>query len=94
MARFGWRLRDFATNWVGNHPIVDATGLEGGWNFTLSFSPPWATQVNPDAELADPDGKLSIFEALDKELGLKLETKKSPMQVLVIDRIEQQPTEN
>jgi uncharacterized protein (TIGR03435 family) len=94
MARFGWRLRDFATNWVGDHPIVDATGLSGGWNFTLSFSQPWARDVNAGAELADPDGKLSIFEALDKELGLKLETKKSPMQVLVIDHIEQQPTEN
>jgi uncharacterized protein (TIGR03435 family) len=94
MARFGWRLRDFATNWVADHPIVDATGLDGGWNFTLSFSQPWATEAKPGAELAAPDGKISIFEALDKELGLKLETKKVPMQVLVIDHMEQQPTEN
>ncbi len=95
MANFANRVRDLATDWL-DHPVVDATGIEGGWNFTVSFSPHSAmmADVKAGAEMADPDGKLSFFEALEKEVGLKLESKKSPMQVLVIDHIEQQPTAN
>jgi uncharacterized protein (TIGR03435 family) len=95
IARFAEKLRDLATDWV-DRPVVDATGLEGGWDFTLSFSPRAAMAIDgkAGADAADPDGRLSLFDALSKELGLKVETKKAPMQVLVIDRMEQQPTEN
>ncbi len=86
-------------------PIADATGLEGGYDFTLSFSmmmpamfrgpggsgPPGGAPV-PDA--AEPTQGLTIFEAIDKQLGLKLTTQKRPMQVIVIDHIEQKPVEN
>jgi uncharacterized protein (TIGR03435 family) len=37
---------------------------------------------------------LNIFEAMEKQLGLKLEMHKRPMPVTVIDHIEQKPTEN
>ena len=95
MANFAGRVRDLATDWL-DHPVVDATGIEGGWDFTVSFSPRAAMPIDlqTGGELADPNGKLSFFEALEKEVGLKMESKKSPMQVLVIDHIEQQPTEN
>jgi uncharacterized protein (TIGR03435 family) len=43
---------------------------------------------------SDPIGGVSLFDALDKQLGLKLEMRKSPMPVLVIDHIEPKPTEN
>jgi uncharacterized protein (TIGR03435 family) len=43
---------------------------------------------------SDPDGGMTIIEALDKQLGLKLETQKRPMTVTVIDHIEQTPTDN
>jgi uncharacterized protein (TIGR03435 family) len=43
---------------------------------------------------SDPIGGISLFDALDKQLGLKLEMRKSPMPVLVIDHIEPKPTEN
>jgi uncharacterized protein (TIGR03435 family) len=43
---------------------------------------------------ADPNGAISLFEALDKQLGLKLEPQKRPMPVLMIDHVEQRPTEN
>jgi uncharacterized protein (TIGR03435 family) len=42
----------------------------------------------------DPNGGLTIFEAVEKELGLKLEKQKRPVTVIVIDHIEQKPTEN
>ena len=38
MARFTEKLRDLANDYI-DHPVVDATGLQGGWNFALSFSP-------------------------------------------------------
>jgi len=52
---------------------------------------------NPGGEsatAADPSGALSLPEAVSKQLGLKLELKKRPMQVLVIDHVNEKPTEN
>ena len=72
-------------------PGLDATGLDGAYDFTLSFSPAGAIQ-GPEA--ADPNGALSFPDAISKQLGLKLEMQKRPIPVLVIDHIEQQPTGN
>jgi uncharacterized protein (TIGR03435 family) len=95
MPRFAEKLRDLATDYI-DHPVADSTALDGGWNFVLSFSSrgPARTDTSQGAEAADPDGRLTLFEALDKELGLKLETRKAPMAVLVIDHVEREPTEN
>jgi uncharacterized protein (TIGR03435 family) len=95
MSRFAEKLRDLATDYM-DHQVVDATGLEGGWNFVLSFSSRGAMQAETKqgAEAADPDGRLTVFEAIEKELGLRVETRKAPMPVLVIDRVEREPTEN
>ena len=88
--------------------IEDATGLEGSWDFTLSFSgigvvngmggrggdgpaPPGGAGV---AAASDPSGGLSLFDAVIKQLGLKIEQQKRPTKVLVIDHIEQKPTDN
>ena len=46
------------------------------------------------AAATDPNGGLTIFEAVEKELGLKLEKQKRTVKVTVIDHIEQKPTEN
>jgi uncharacterized protein (TIGR03435 family) len=43
---------------------------------------------------ADPYGALSLSDAVSKQLGLKLELEKRPAPVLVIDHVEQKPTEN
>jgi len=63
--------------------VVDETGLAGEYDFELAFSP----ENNPDA-----DGP-SIFTALQDKLGLKLESKKGPVPVIVIERVER-PSEN
>ncbi|HWE53557.1 MAG TPA: TIGR03435 family protein [Bryobacteraceae bacterium] len=88
------------------HPVIDSTGLEGAWDFVLSWSPPHILQgcggCASDAGLAaaaenttaDSFGSLSIVEALDRQLGLKLRLEKHSMPVLVIDRIEQSPSDN
>jgi uncharacterized protein (TIGR03435 family) len=86
--------------------VLDDTGIQGRWNFTLSFSSLGLTQNNaiggppPGASptggstTSDPNGALSLFDAVSKELGLKLEKQTRPVPVLVIDHIEEKPTEN
>jgi uncharacterized protein (TIGR03435 family) len=84
--------------------VTDSTGLEGTWDFTLSFSmnfmafgPRGGGDAGPaggPAAPPDPNGGLTIYEAVEKQLGLKLEKQKRAVQVTVIDHIEQKPTEN
>lgn len=86
------------TNVAGGYifsPVLDATGIKGSYDFTLSFSS--ANQFNHALETAgttEPSGAVSFFEAVEKQLGLKLEKQKRPLPVLVVDHIEQKPTEN
>jgi uncharacterized protein (TIGR03435 family) len=63
--------------------VLDQTGLKGKYDFTLQYS----HDENPDS--SGP----SIFSALQEQLGLKLESTKGPVDVLVIDHIER-PSEN
>ena len=46
------------------------------------------------AEASLPSGAVSLFDAMTRQLGLKLEMQKRPTPVLVIDHIEQKPTDN
>ena len=46
------------------------------------------------AVASDPTGAMSLFDAMSRQLGLKLEQQKRPAQVLVIDSIQRTPTEN
>jgi uncharacterized protein (TIGR03435 family) len=88
--------------WYLHYPAVDKTGLKGGWDFTLNWSsgdhmPVAGTQGPSDAQgasAADPNGAVSFYEAVSKELGLKLVKEKRPEPVLVIDHIDDQPTPN
>ena len=80
--------------------------MDGAWDFSLSFSPVNLLQnggVQPgDASpstagppaTSDPNGAVSLFDAINKQLGLKLEAEKRPVPVLVIDHIEEKPTDN
>lgn len=67
-------------------PVVDKTGLTGKYDFTMQYTP--AGQA-----ATDESGRPSIFTALEEQLGLKLVPTKQPVEVLVVDSIEQ-PTEN
>ncbi len=81
-----------------DHPIVDATGLEGGWDFPLGWTPKNLLQpqaANPNAaggaaEASDPNG-ISVFEAVEKELGLKLVKQKRSIPVIVVDQVAEKP---
>ena len=102
MAQLAEKLQYVGSTYI-HAPVIDSTGLEGGYDFSLTFSliPPaqLATMLAnrpPDAAggAADPIGGVSIFEAVEKQLGLKLVEQKRPVQVLVIDHIDQQPSDN
>jgi uncharacterized protein (TIGR03435 family) len=93
MAQLAENLPAYGASYIAN-PVIDDTGLEGGWDFTLNWSPPHLVHAGDAASANDPNGALTIPEALEKELGLKLETKKHPMDVLVIDHVERMPTAN
>jgi uncharacterized protein (TIGR03435 family) len=106
MAQLADKLRQQAPGYV-NHPVVDKTGLTRAYDFVLSWTPKQAFQgggrnadspASPAAgsgpTASDPNGALTFTEAIDRQLGLKLEIQKLPMPVLVIDHAEQKPTEN
>jgi uncharacterized protein (TIGR03435 family) len=71
-------------------PVLDRTGLKGGFNFELQFTPDLDEAVPATAENAAP----SIFTALREQLGLELIRSKAPVELFVIDHVEKMPTEN
>jgi uncharacterized protein (TIGR03435 family) len=94
IAQIGDELQRVAGGYIYN-TVLDATGLQGSYDFTLSFSSAdKMLSVPGDKSNADPNGALSIFDAVSRQLGLKLEKTKRPYPVLVIDHIEKTPTEN
>jgi uncharacterized protein (TIGR03435 family) len=82
-----------------DHPVVDATGIEGGWDFLMgwtpkaqmqSAAPPSGSQQTGQA--ADPNG-ITAFEAVERELGLKLVRQKRTIPVIVVDHVDEKPIE-
>jgi uncharacterized protein (TIGR03435 family) len=63
---------------TGERPVVDMTGLKGVYEMTLDWSP----EAAPSLE------KPSLFTAVTEQLGLKLEARRAPVEILVIDRAE------
>jgi uncharacterized protein (TIGR03435 family) len=63
--------------------VIDNTGLKGGYDFTLE----WAPNPTPDSD--EP----SLFTAVQQQLGLRLESTRSPVEIIVIDSAEK-PSEN
>jgi uncharacterized protein (TIGR03435 family) len=104
MAEFATRLPGIANALnVLNGPIrstvLDSTGLGGSWDFTLNFGSelglaPAGTPSPAGDTPADPNGNISLAEAISRQLGLRLELAKRPAPVLVIDHIERNPAEN
>ena len=78
--------------------VVDRTGLTGGYDIDLQWTPtpdqlpPGPPPPGIELPQIDPNGP-SLFTALQEQLGLKLDTERGPVDVLVIDRL-QQPAEN
>jgi uncharacterized protein (TIGR03435 family) len=109
LSQFASQLQSLAPGYI-HYPVLDATALTEAWDFSITFSPAGAGQggggrrgpggapqpVPPPGVggASDPTGALSLPDALNRQLGLKLEMQKRPMHMLVIDHLEEKPTEN
>jgi uncharacterized protein (TIGR03435 family) len=74
---------------VLGRPVVDMTKDSGSYDFNLRWTP---DEMQAGGTAADPDG-VSLFTTLQEQVGVKLESQKVPVEVLVIDRAEL-PSEN
>jgi uncharacterized protein (TIGR03435 family) len=75
---------------VTQEPVVDQTGLAGGYDFILNFAAP---EFMPQAR-SDAAGLPDIFATLQEQLGLNLTRKNAPRDLIVVDRANKVPTEN
>lgn len=82
---------------VLDRPVVDQTGLAEKYDFIVKFTPdpgqmagfgPGGQPGSPPAAADNPDAPPDLFSAFQQQLGLKIETSKAPVDVLVIDKVE------
>jgi uncharacterized protein (TIGR03435 family) len=81
-----------------NRAVVDKTGINGTFKVVLTFATDDSTVRFPDAPIgvespAANDAAPNIFTAIQEQLGLKLESSRGPVEVMVIDHVEK-PSEN
>ena len=79
---------------LARRPVIDKTGLTGMYDFALKFAPETAGVAGPFGLLPgappaaiDPDAP-NLFTAVQEQLGLKLESARGPVEVVVIDKFE------
>jgi uncharacterized protein (TIGR03435 family) len=89
MADFAHTLRK-----IFDRPVVDQTGLSGQWTFSLKWTPDESqfggtSMHGPQPPSDDPDdAPPPLFTALQEQLGLKLDSGKATVPVLVLDSVE------
>jgi hypothetical protein len=74
----------------GNRPVLDMTGIKGVYDFTIETGGLGFNGQPPD----DPTLGPSIFTAVQDNLGLRLESQRAPIEVLVIDAVQRIPVQN
>ncbi|MES1257748.1 MAG: TIGR03435 family protein [Acidobacteriota bacterium] len=93
-----------------DRPVIDQTGLKGKYDWRLRYDPsdmpegrggairmkdgPGPEPAGGDPPNRDGDSAPGFFNALQEQLGLRLEARKGPVYILVIDHVEKTPTEN
>jgi uncharacterized protein (TIGR03435 family) len=97
------RFADLIGRQVGK-PVFDKTGLAGKYDIELEFKPEQGVGVmriagampghDGSSDSSDATPAPSIFNALQEQLGLKLESKKGPVETIVVDQVSKTPTEN
>lgn len=84
-----------------DQPVVDQTGLKDRYDIDLTFMPdnmrmrggPGAPGQGADGGVDAHTERVTLFQAV-QDLGLRLEPRKAPLQMLIVDHIEKAPTEN
>ena len=109
MAEFGRELPFIAYGYIYS-PVLDETGLKGRYDFTLSFSSASRVQPGDGGESSEesasgtsqgasliaeePNGAISLFDAVRHQLGLRLAKVRRPVPILIIEHINRQPSAN
>jgi uncharacterized protein (TIGR03435 family) len=88
MGDFAFRIRGMGFGYL-DHAVVDQTGLKGAYDFTLKWTARGQLHKAGDG---DPAVDITLFDAVEKQLGLKLEVQKQSRSVLVVDRVDQKPS--
>jgi uncharacterized protein (TIGR03435 family) len=79
--------------WLGQQlqndgrPVVDETGLDQSYDFTLSFLPQLPPDFSRERLPPEMQNLPSIFDAVKQQLGLKLEAQKGPVEYYAIDNV-------
>jgi uncharacterized protein (TIGR03435 family) len=88
------RLAAILGSLIGGRSVTDATGLTGKYDLAMH----WLLHADPPDSIAPADSSIGaaagVFAALQSQLGLKLESKKGMVEVLVVDHCERMPAEN
>ena len=71
-----------------DRPVIDRTGLKGTYDIRLEFAETRSPVGSPDPQASE------LFTALTEQLGLRLESRRGPVAVLVVESALRQPTEN
>ena len=85
-ADIGKQLQALAPGYFRDGPIVDLTGLKGTYDFKLE----WITAGQANSGSPGP----TMFDAVQDQLGLKLDRRKQAVEVLIVDKLDRTPTEN
>ncbi|HEY2379752.1 MAG TPA: TIGR03435 family protein [Terriglobia bacterium] len=85
-AQIAENLHQMANGYI-DHPVVDQTNLQGAWDFDLKWT------ARGLLAQAGADG-ISVFDAVDKQLCLKLELRQIAAAVIVVDSVDRKPTDN
>lgn len=103
MTAFAEQMRTMivAQSYIGNNPTADQTGLKGAWDFDFKYTvkqPP-----NPNQTINTPNGPvqltmigeyITLQDAMEKQLGLKLDPATLPVPVYTVDSVNRTPTPN
>src|SRR5215510_11490188 len=87
MERFVTELKGIAGGGYISNAVVDSTGLKGTWDFDFKFTNRGLLPI------AGSSG-VPLSDAIDKQLGLKLEEQKLPTAVIVVDQVDEMPSPN
>jgi uncharacterized protein (TIGR03435 family) len=80
------QVQALAPGYFRNTPVVDRSGLQGVYDFKLE----WITA----AQARDGGSGPTMIDAVEEQLGLKLERRREAVEVMVIDTLDRTPTEN
>jgi uncharacterized protein (TIGR03435 family) len=80
------RFAEQLTNYT-DRPVVDKTSLDGRFEINLQWIP-------DSAAAQDPAGGATLFQALSEQTGLRLESQRGPIEIVIIDSANRTPTEN